>query len=149
GTTGVITTYVGGAPQSAADGVLAANVLAFGGLSGAGQGMAFDSGGNLSFCNYGENRIRRVDHSTTVVTTTAGNPLYTADGGAALSASVVPSKVVEDAAGNLFVADAYSRHVRRVDAVTGVIDSYAGNFDMTTAHRTFYASGDGGPATSA
>lgn len=81
----------------------------------------------------------------TVITTVAGNGVATfgGDGGPATAARLyVPMGLAFDAAGNLFVADTSSHRIRRVDSVTGIITTVAGN-------GSFGFSGDGGPATAA
>ncbi len=75
----------------------------------------------------------------------AGNTnwYYRGDGGPATQSSIfVPSGVVLDAAGNLFLADTGNNRVRRVDAITGNISTYAGNGNSGPF-------GDGGPAIAA
>ena len=67
---------------------------------------------------------------------------YSGDNGPATSASLeAPSGMAVDGAGNLFVADGTHR-IRRVDAITGIITTVAGN-------GTGGFAGDGGPATGA
>jgi sugar lactone lactonase YvrE len=107
--------------------------------------VAVDEWGNLFIADVYNQRVRRVDASTGIITTVAGNgtPGYSGDGGPATSASLYhPSGVAVDAYGNLFIADSLNYVVRRVDAVSGVITTVAGN-------GTFGFTGDGGPATSA
>ncbi len=53
-----------------------------------------------------------------------------------------PTRIVLDAAGNIYVSDEFTHRVRRVDASTGIISTAAG-----TGVSGF--SGDGGPATDA
>jgi sugar lactone lactonase YvrE len=109
------------------------------------QGVAVDSSGNLFIADAGNNRIRRVDGTTGIITTVAGNGTagYSGDGGPATSASLAfPESVTVDGSGNLFIADDANDRIRRVDAVTGFITTVAGN-------GTFGFSGDGGAATSA
>ncbi len=62
----------------------------------------------------------------------------------ALSAGLgSPASVAFDSAGNLFIASSsFSHFVSKVDALTGIITTVAGN-------GSFGFSGDGGPATSA
>jgi sugar lactone lactonase YvrE len=108
-------------------------------------GVTLDAAGNFFIADSGNSRIRRVDAATGIITTVAGNGTsgFSGDGGAATSARLSnPFAVALDAAGNLFIADNGNSRVRRVDAVTGVITTVAGNGD----HRF---SGDGGLATSA
>lgn len=76
-----------------------------------------------------------------IITTVAGNGdgESSGDGGPATAAGIAqPTSTAVDAAGNLFVADPRGHSVRRVDAVTQVIDRYAGG-----------GVGDGSPATNA
>lgn len=54
----------------------------------------------------------------------------------------LPTGIVEDAAGNLFLSDSSNNRIRRVDAQTGFITTIAGNGSPGF-------SGDNGPATSA
>jgi sugar lactone lactonase YvrE len=108
-------------------------------------GVALDTHGNLFIADTGNNRIRRVDAITGIITTVAGDSIegFSGDGGPATSASLnAPYGVALDAFGNLFIADSSNCRVRRVDAVTGIITTVAGN-------GNWGFSGDGGPATSA
>src|SRR5258708_30017070 len=92
--------------------------------------MAKDSGGNIFIADTNNLRIRRVDAMTGVITTVAGNGTqgFSGDGGPATSASLnLPAWVVLDSSGNLYIADAGNHRIRRVDAVTGIITTAAGN----------------------
>jgi sugar lactone lactonase YvrE len=80
-----------------------------------------------------------------VVTTIAGNGSlgYTGDEGAATSAYLsAPSALARDAGGNLYVTEPWANRVRRIEAASGIISTFAGN-----GRRGF--DGDGGPATKA
>ena len=106
--------------------------------------VAVDAAGHLFIAtnHSSSQRIRRVDATTGVITTVAGGG-FGGDGGPATSASLItPVAVAVDATGNLFIAEAIGQRIRRVDAVSGVISTVAGN-----GSQGF--SGDGGPATSA
>jgi sugar lactone lactonase YvrE len=108
------------------------------------QGLGLDSVGNLFIADYGNCRIRRVDASTGIITTVAGNGIrgFSGDGGPATSAQLsLPWSVSVDISGNLFIADADNHRVRRVDATTHIITTFAGGGPGGI--------GDGGPATSA
>jgi len=108
-------------------------------------GVAADGQGNLYIADTSNNRIRRVDAATGIITTVAGGGQWNnlGDGGPATSAFLAgPYSVALDAQGNLFISDPGDNRVRRVDAVTGIISTVAGN-------GTMGFSGDGGPATSA
>ncbi len=109
------------------------------------QEVTADSAGNLYVADTWNNRIRKVDASTGIISTVAGDGTYgySGDGGAASSAQLaLPRDVAADSAGNLYVADTRNNRIRKVDASTGVISTVAGS-------GTYGYSGDGGPAVSA
>ncbi len=90
-------------------------------------------------------RIRRVDAATRIISTIAGNGTqgYSGDGGPATAASLYsPLGIAVDAAGNIFVTDAWNGRIRRVDAATGVITTIAGR-DLNSEEDYL----DSGPAT--
>jgi DNA-binding beta-propeller fold protein YncE len=108
------------------------------------EGFAFDRAGNLYVSDSANNRVRRIDARTGVVTTVAGNGRhgYTGDGGPATKARLSdPYGLAFDAQGNLFVSEPDEGVVRRINS-RGVITTFAG-----TGRLGF--SGDGGPATKA
>jgi sugar lactone lactonase YvrE len=99
----------------------------------------------LYFCDLDNQRIRRFDLKTRRTSAIAGNgqKAYSGDGGAATDASLnMPHEIQFDADGHLYIAERDNHVVRKVDARTGVISTFAG-----TASPGF--SGDGGPATRA
>jgi len=101
-------------------------------------------GGGLFFSSL-ENKVRRVDLSSGIITTIAGTGVagYSGDGGPATLATLrSPQRLAIDSAGNIYVADSDNNAVRRIDARTGVITTVAGN-------GTPGSSGDGGRATAA
>src|SRR4051812_19907570 len=82
------------------------------------------------------------------ITTFAGNGIsgYAGDGSAATSAAVqlaMPCGTAVDASGNVYIADAADKVVRKVNGTTGIITTIAGIYGMAGT------SGDGGPATAA
>ena len=108
-------------------------------------GIIFGPDAALYFCDLDNQRIRRVDPTTRVVTTIAGDGRkgYTGDGGPALQASLnMPHEIQFDAAGNLYIAERDNHVIRRVDAKSRVISTVAG-----TGAAGF--SGDGGPGVKA
>jgi hypothetical protein len=130
--------------------------------------MAVDTAGNVfiafleqvqvpqGYVNAG--RVFRIDAVTNQMTLVAGNGqrTYCGDGGLATAACLTPKALAVDAAGNLLIADAdafpvyYSPsfipavgvRIRRVDAVTGLITTIAGDGSTSIC-------GDGGPAAAA
>jgi uncharacterized protein (TIGR03437 family) len=92
--------------------------------------VALDSAGNLYVADMLNNRIRKINLTTKVITTVAGigTPGYSGDGGPAASAQLkLPTSMAVDAAGNLYIADNGNSVIRRVSAATGVINTIAGN----------------------
>ncbi len=112
--------------------------------------VAVDAAGNIYIADFGNNRIRKIDAKTNVVTTFAGKGSlkngkgsFSGDRGNADSAGLWrPNGVAVDAKGNVYIADSYNNVVRKVDAITHIITTVAGN------HKAGY-SGDGGLATAA
>jgi sugar lactone lactonase YvrE len=137
----IITTAVGtGEKGFAGDGGPATEALLNGPFD-----VCFDRAGNFYFSDTFNNRIRRVDASSGIITTIAGtgDKGYSGDGGPATDAALdEPYGVVVDRAGNLYIADRLNRRVRRIDGVTGVITTLAG-----TGEARY--SGDRGPSTRA
>jgi sugar lactone lactonase YvrE len=120
--------------------------------------VVFDTAGNMFISDQANDRIRRVDAVTNMVSTIAGvGPCLDAsacpalgDGGPATSAfislpqgqSARPAGRIDiDPAGNLFIADSLNNRVRKIDPA-GMITTVAGNGQLG-------ATGDGGPATDA
>jgi DNA-binding beta-propeller fold protein YncE len=107
--------------------------------------IAFDAAGHMYFSDTFNNRIRRVDARTGIISTIAGNGEkgYAGDGGPATAAALAePYGVVVDRGGNVYTADRLNSRVRRIDAASGIITTVAGTGDAGY-------SGDGGPAARA
>ena len=108
-------------------------------------GLAIGPDGALYFCDLGNQRIRRFDLTTRRTSTVAGNgqKAYAGDGGPAVDASLsMPHEIQFDADDHLYIVERDNHVVRRVDATTGVISTFAGT-------GTAGFSGDGGPASRA
>jgi hypothetical protein len=107
-------------------------------------GLAIDATGNIYIADQYNNRIRKVDATTGLIATVAGdgNPGFNGDGGAATAASLYrPTSIVVDGDGSLYIADQYNNRIRKVTG-TGVISTVVG-----TGLGGF--SGDGGLAIDA
>jgi hypothetical protein len=106
--------------------------------------ITIDSAGNLYFSGRLNHVIRKIDTSTGIISTVAGNGTagFSGDGGTATSAQLnQPMGLGFDGAGNLYFVDRANYRIRKVDT-SGTITTVAG--DGTNGY-----SGDGGPAASA
>jgi sugar lactone lactonase YvrE len=113
-------------------------------------GVTIDAAGNLYIADTSNHEIRRVDASTGIITTVAGDGFTNPDGsggflgdnGQAVDAELnYPHAVAFDATGNMYIPDSANNRIREVDTA-GVITTYAG-----TGAQGF--SGDTGLATDA
>jgi sugar lactone lactonase YvrE len=150
--TGIITTVAG-------------NGAAKGGFNGDGgpatsaelkmpYGIAVDSVGNLFISDMDNQRVRKVDGATGIITTIAGtgNYGYSGNGGAATSAMIGnPQQLALDGSDNLYIAEQGESVIVKVNLSTGIITTVAGDGstsrDSLTANPTVV--GDGGLATKA
>ncbi|MDP2310149.1 MAG: hypothetical protein Q8P18_29295 [Pseudomonadota bacterium] len=110
-----------------------------------GGAIATGPDGNLYVADTENNRIRRIDLGTGLITTVAGNGTagFGGDGGPALDAMLnLPRDLEFDTDGSLWVADTDNHVIRRIDLSAGTIETVVG-----TASAGF--SGDGGPALEA
>lgn len=124
--TGTITTVAGNGTRGVSPDGVAATSASF----TPPMGIGLDRSGALLITDYGAAKIRRVDPATAILSTIAGNgsASFTGDGVPATSAGIGnwDGPVIADPAGNLYFADASGR-IRRVDAVTQIITTVAGN----------------------
>ncbi len=135
--TGFISTIAGiGSAFYNGDGIAAtAAAIAFPG------GVFVDGSGNVFIADSSNGRIRKIDNGSGLISTVAGGGV--GDGLLATNAVLSnPKDVWLDASGNQFIADDQNHRIRKVDAVTRLISTVAGN-----GSGAF--SGDGGQATSA
>ena len=91
------------------------------------RGIAVDTAGNLFIADANNHRVRRVDPNGTITTVAGtGDEGYRGDGGLATEARLnEPYAVAVDFRGNVYIADADNRTVRKVDR-DGIITTVAG-----------------------
>ena len=124
------------------------------------EAVAVDSSGNLFIADSNDNVVKEVNAATGTVTVVAGagSPKSgIGDGGQATDAKLnFPEGVAVEGSGDdeeLFIADTFDNVVREVNLESGIIKTFAGNYDGSQAglsanpRRTY--SGDNGPATAA
>ncbi len=91
--------------------------------------VRFGRDGNMYIVEMRNHTVRRVDVKTGTINTIAGTgkPGFSGDGEVATKAQLnVPHSIVLDEAGNLYICDIGNHRVRRVDLVTGLIETFAG-----------------------
>jgi GT2 family glycosyltransferase len=111
-----------------------------------GVGIAPD--GDLIVADSHNDRIRRVDKPTRIITTVAGSGEngYDGDEKPAIEAALnTPNAVFATRNGDIYIADTLNNRIRVIDHATGLIHTVAG--DGNTGGNG--PIGDGGPATSA
>jgi len=134
----IITTVAGGGTGTLGDGgpATAATLGYFGNI-------ALDTFNNLYIADGNHQRIRKVDHITQIMTTMAGTGVmgFSGDGLAATIAELNgPGGVATDINNNIYIGDANNNRIRKVDALSGIITTYAGD-------GTFGSVGEGVAAT--
>jgi sugar lactone lactonase YvrE len=139
---GVIASVAGGGPTLGDGGVATSARLS------TPSDIWVDIAGNLFIADMFNGRARKVDAVSNIISTMAGSGEgFPARGGGdglpGLGAWMfAPASTARDSAGNVFIADAGDRKLRKLDATTGRMSTVAG-----TGAAGF--SGDGGPATAA
>jgi hypothetical protein len=81
------------------------------------------------FVDNGSNRVLRLEYRTKKIFLVAGSGVkgYAGDGGPPRAAQLAqPHELCFDSKGNLFVVERDNYVVRRIDAMTGIITTYAG-----------------------
>ncbi len=136
--TGIITTIAGiGVPAYSGDGGLAIAAE----LNGP-YAIVVDGTGNIYISDDLNNVIRKINPAG-IISTIAGTGVagFTGDGGPATLAQInAPNGIAVDNSGHVYFAG--SGRVRKIDTLTGIITTVAGNGTATS-------NGDGGPATAA
>lgn len=116
---GIITTVAGNGTAGFKD-----NVPATQGELSTAQDVVVDAPGDIFIADYFNNRVRAV-YGNGILTTVAGNGTgaYGGDNGPATAAQVYePHGVVQDATGNLYIAEYGSARIRKVDFTTSALN---------------------------
>ena len=91
-----------------------------------------DQHGNVYLTDKASNRIRKISAQTGTISTVAGVCRFGYDGDgkpAVMSMLNVPEAAIVDEESNVYIADSMNHRVRKVDPVTGMIETIAGNGD--------------------
>jgi NHL repeat len=95
--------------------------------------VRFDSHRNMLVAERDANVIRRIEARTGIISTLVGTgaPGFGGDGGPATAAQLKqPHSIALDRADNLYICDIQNNRIRRRDAATGIITTFAGNGDI-------------------
>jgi streptogramin lyase len=125
-TTGIINTVVG---QSASAGFSGDGGLATDAKLNSPTGVYVDESGNIYAVDTKNDVVRRVDATTNIINSVAGNGTagFSGDGGLATLAQLdYPEAVWVDSSDNMFIVDTDNCRIRRVDATTNIITTVAG-----------------------
>jgi hypothetical protein len=138
GSTGIITTIAGTGTGSYSGDGGPATAATFNQPCG----LTLDAAGNIYVTEVVNSRIRKINVATGIITTVAGGGIGLGEGGPATACSLMPTAVKFDHSGAMVIADCGAMRIRKVNAMTGIITTIAGNGMMASY-------GDGGPATAA
>jgi len=92
------------------------------------QSVSIDNDSNIYIGDVANYRIRKISSASGIISTIAGNGTagFSADGTLATSAQITVSKVRTDLQNNVYFYDGNYR-IRKINAVTGIITTVAGN----------------------
>jgi hypothetical protein len=123
--TGTISTIAGtGIPGYNGDEILATSAQVF-----HPEGVAVGNNGNVYFADNANHRIRKINSTTGVITTVAGNGNGGYNGDSILATNAMlyfPSNVVLDSNQNIIIADWQNHRVRKIEISTGIITTIVG-----------------------
>jgi sugar lactone lactonase YvrE len=91
-------------------------------------GLAVDTFGNIYFSDIGNDRIRKIDGTTGIISNYAANGVsgFSGDGGPAVSAQIsTPEGLAINPAGNLLICDPDNNRIRQVNPA-GTMSTFAG-----------------------
>ena len=92
-------------------------------------GLCLDRNGNIYVSDTYNNKIRKVDALTNIITTIAGTGVAgnTGIGGLATNAELnQPGGIFLDSMGNIIFCDAINNMIKKIDATTGILTTIAG-----------------------
>lgn len=108
--------------------------------------LVIDSNGNVVFSDTFNNRVRKIDINTGIITTIAGSGVPSTDvgdGNLAVTATLIsPLGLCLDGNGDIYIADSGNNRIRKIDIKTGIISTVVGDGKKGFA-------GDGGVASNA
>ncbi len=121
-TSGVVTTVAGSGLAGHLDGPAAAAQFDHP------EGMIFDASGNLYVVESANNDVRKINLSTSTVSTFAGTGTQGFTNGPIASATFFsPYGIAIDASGNMYVADIVNNCIRKITVSTGIVSTFAGS----------------------
>src|SRR5215467_1968374 len=91
--------------------------------------VRFDSKGNIFVAERDNHVVRYIDMKSKMISTAAGTGMrgFSGDGGPANQAQLAqPHSIALDRADNVYICDIMNHRVRRIDAKTGMISTFAG-----------------------
>ncbi len=115
-------------------------------------GVAVDAMGNVYIADNGNNRIRKINGATGIITTICGftSPAFIGDGGKAINAYLnSPYGIAIDNIGNIYIGDRNNHCIRKIGtndtirtiAGKGTFSGYAGDNGLADSARLKYPSG--------
>jgi sugar lactone lactonase YvrE len=126
GNTGIITTIAGtGAFGFAGDGDSPRNAK-----FSSPSTIAIDAVGNIYVADTGNKRVRKINFANRIIATVVGNGIggFSGDGGPATEASISSvDGIAIDQPGNIYLSDPENYRIRKVNVLTGLIETIAGN----------------------
>lgn len=119
-----------------------------------GEGLATDPGGSLYIADYKNYRLRRIDHTTGIIATVAGNGTggYSGDNGPAASAEMsfnsywYGNALTIDSSGNLYFGDGSNSRVRVVSAAAAPVTFPPTTVGLTSPPQVVTLQNDGNAA---
>ncbi len=91
--------------------------------------VRFDATGDMFWAERLSHTVRKLDHKRAIVSTIAGNGTagFSGDGGPGTNGQLnEPHSIVLDRTGNLYICDIKNHRIRKVEARSGIISTFAG-----------------------